>query len=63
MEGFPKEILQENWFINVEFLEDKIVEIMAGEYLHLLQKFKMVFRKMGAAAIHILNNYALGLIQ
>ena len=33
MEGFPKEILQENWFINVEFLEDKIVEIMAREYL------------------------------
>ena len=46
-EGLPPEFLIEGSSINVKFLENKMVEITAGEYLLAIAEIKNFVSKLG----------------
>ena len=62
MEDRPQDLLIENCFINVEFLENETGEITAGACLLSIAEIKNSVLQIGAGAPLIVNNDTLGLI-
>lgn len=57
MEDLPQELLIENSFVNVKFLEDMTGEVTAGTYLLSVTEIVSRALQIGTVALLIANNY------
>ena len=62
MEDMPQEFFIENSSINVEFLNIRTGEIIAGAYLVSITEIVSDCQQIGTGALLIINNYILGLL-
>ena len=61
MEDLPQKLPIENWFINVEFQENKTGKITAGTYFLSIVEIRNYIYQIEAATLLSVSNYVLGL--